>query len=96
MSSSACIFGFWAIFTCVARLQSGACPRSVAPARPTPPDKPRVDVSGAFVGAAVSHAKFGTGKVIELGGGYVTVRFEQGEKRFMFPDAFEAGSLHAE
>ena len=78
---------------CVARLQSGACVRSVVPAKPVPPEKPRVDVSGVFVGAAVSHAKFGTGKVIELGGGYVTVSFARGEKRFMFPDAFEAGFL---
>lgn len=64
-----------------------------APAKPAPPEKPTVDVSGVFVGAAVSHAKFGTGKVIELGGGYVTVSFGRGEKRFMFPDAFEAGFL---
>lgn len=89
-------FRFLDDLACVARLQSGACPRSVAPAKPAPPEKPRVDVSGAFVGAAVSHAKFGTGKVIELGGGYVTVSFEQGEKRFMFPDAFESGFLKAQ
>ena len=68
----------------------------VAPTKPVPPEKPRVDVSGVFVGAAVSHAKFGTGKVIELGGGYVTVSFDRGEKRFMFPDAFEAGFLHVQ
>ena len=68
----------------------------VAPAKPAPPEKPKVDVSGVFVGAAVSHSKFGTGKVIELGGGYVTVSFDRGEKRFMFPDAFEAGFLHVQ
>ena len=68
----------------------------VAPAKPQQPEKPKVDVSGVFVGAAVSHAKFGTGKVIELGGGYVTVSFDRGEKRFMFPDAFEAGFLHVQ
>ena len=52
-----------------------------------------VDVSGIAVGAAVSYGKFGTGKVIELSGGYVTVSFEQGEKRFLFTKAFESGFL---
>jgi len=40
-----------------------------------------------------THAKFGGGKVSELSNGYVTVCFEQGEKRFIFPDAFESGFL---
>ena len=52
--------------------------------------------SGASVGSAVAHAKFGTGKVIELSGGYVTVSFGQGEKRFLFPNAFESGFLKAQ
>ena len=65
----------------------------IIPAKPKQPEKPKVDVSGVTVGAAVSHSKFGTGKVIELSGGYVTVSFEQGEKRFLFPNAFESGFL---
>ncbi len=65
----------------------------VIPAKPKQPEKPKVDVSGVAVGAAVSHGKFGIGKVIELSGGYVTVSFEQGEKRFLFPNAFESGFL---
>ena len=65
----------------------------IIPAKPKQPEKPKVDVSGIAVGSAVAHAKFGIGKVIELSRGYVTVRFEQGEKRFMFPDAFESGFL---
>lgn len=65
----------------------------IAPAKPQQPEKPKVDVSGVAVGSAVAHAKFGIGKVIELSRGYVTVRFEQGEKRFIFPDAFESGFL---
>ena len=65
----------------------------IIPAVPKQPEKPKVDVSGVAVGAAVSHGKFGTGKVIELSGGYVTVSFEQGEKRFLFPNAFESGFL---
>lgn len=68
----------------------------IAPAKPQQPEKPKVDVSGVAVGSAVAHAKFGIGKVIELNRGYVTVRFEQGEKRFIFPDAFESGFLKAQ
>lgn len=41
----------------------------------------------------MAHAKFGIGKVIELNRGYVTVCFEQGEKRFLFSNAFESGFL---
>lgn len=52
--------------------------------------------SGAAVGSAVAHAKFGTGKVIELSSGYVTVSFGQGKKRFLFPNAFESGFLKAQ
>ena len=68
----------------------------IAPAKPQQPEKPKVDVSGVAVGSVVAHAKFGIGKVIELNRGYVTVRFEQGEKRFIFPDAFESGFLKAQ
>lgn len=68
----------------------------IAPAKPQQPEKPKVDVSGIAIGSAVVHAKFGIGKVIELSRGYVTVRFEQGEKRFIFPDAFESGFLKAQ
>lgn len=68
----------------------------IALAKPQHPEKPKVDVSGVAVGSAVAHAKFGIGKVIELNRGYVTVRFEQGVKRFIIPDAFESGFLKAQ
>lgn len=68
----------------------------IVPTKPQQPEKPKVDVSGVAVGSAVAHAKFGIGKVIELSRGYVTVRFEQGEKRFIFPNAFESGFLKAQ
>ena len=68
----------------------------IAPAKPQHPEKPKVDVSGVSVGSAVAHAKFGIGKVIELNRGYVTVRFEQGVKRFIIHDAFESGFLKAQ
>jgi hypothetical protein len=55
--------------------------------------KPTVDTSGVAVGVTVKHKAFGAGKVIELGGGLITVAFEQGQKRFEFPSAFENGFL---
>ena len=55
--------------------------------------KPTVDTSGVAVGGIVEHKAFGAGKVIELGGGLITVAFEQGQKRFEFPSAFENGFL---
>ena len=55
--------------------------------------KPTVDTSGVAVGVAVQHKAFGAGKVIEIKGGLITVAFEQGEKRFEFPGAFENGFL---
>ena len=68
----------------------------IVPAKPQQHKKPKVDVSSVSAGSAVAHAKFGIGKVIELSREYVTVRFEQGEKRFIFPDAFESGFLKAQ
>jgi hypothetical protein len=55
--------------------------------------KPTVDTSNVAVGVTVQHKAFGIGKVIELGGGLITVAFEQGQKRFEFPSAFENGFL---
>ena len=55
--------------------------------------KPTVDTSGVAIGVTVQHKAFGAGKVIELGGGLITVAFEQGQKRFEFPSAFENGFL---
>ena len=42
---------------------------------------------GVAVRVSVQHAKFGAGKVLELGGNFITVKFEDGEKKFMFPGA---------
>lgn len=55
--------------------------------------KPTVDTSGVAVGVIVQHKAFGAGKVIELSAGLITVAFEQGQKRFEFPSAFENGFL---
>ncbi len=67
-----------------------------SPTAPTPAqkeEKPKADTSGVAVGVTVQHKVFGPGKVIELGGGYITVAFEQGRKQFVFPDAFDNGFL---
>lgn len=56
-------------------------------------EKPKVNTSRVAVGVTVQHKTFGPGKVIELDGGYITVAFEQGQKLFVFPDAFENGFL---
>lgn len=54
---------------------------------------PEIDVSSIKIGSAVRHKKFGLGKVSNLSGGYITVAFKQGEKRFIFPSAFKNGFL---
>ncbi len=56
-------------------------------------EKPRVDTSGVALGVSVHHDQFGTGRVTEIRGGLITVAFEKGQKRFQFPEAFEAGFL---
>ncbi len=66
-------------------------PIAVAPARKEV--KPQVDTSGVAVGVTVQHKAFGAGQVVELGGGLITVAFEQGRKRFEFPGAFDTGFL---
>lgn len=37
----------------------------------------------------VSHKIFGEGKVVDHTGGYLTILFSQGEKKFVFPDSFK-------
>ncbi len=62
---------------------------------PTPPkvEKPKFDVPKVTVGMKVEHSTFGKGEVIEFREGLITVAFEQGQKRFEFPSAFENGFL---
>ncbi len=62
---------------------------------PIPPkvEKPKFDVPRVTVGMDVEHQYFGVGKVIEFRNGLITVAFEQGQKRFEFPSAFENGFL---
>lgn len=67
-------------------------PRPTAPAAKQP-DKPKVDTSSVTVGSKLTHKKFGEGTVVELKKGMVTVRFAEGEKKFVFPQAIEQGFL---
>jgi hypothetical protein len=62
---------------------------------PIPPkvEKPKFEVPRVTVGMEVEHDTFGRGKVIEFRDGLITVAFEQGQKRFEFPSAFENGFL---
>lgn len=48
----------------------------------------KIDTSGVKVGSAVTHKKFGYGKVVVMENNMITVAFEEGEKRFVFPDVF--------
>ena len=46
-------------------------------------------------GDSVVHKKFGTGKVVRMNKNekFIHVRFLEGEKKFIFPDAFMSGFL---
>ncbi len=55
----------------------------------------KIDESKIVVGAKVSHKKFGEGEIIKLdkNSKYLTVKFAEGEKKFIFPDGFTKGYL---
>ena len=57
--------------------------------------QPDVDLSKAIIGAVVNHKKFGDGKIINIDklNKYITVKFDAGEKKFMFPGGFTQGFL---
>lgn len=42
-----------------------------------------------FVGEEVIHSAFGKGSVIDYDESYINIKFESGEKRFVFPDVFK-------
>jgi DNA-3-methyladenine glycosylase I len=42
-----------------------------------------------LLNAAVSHKKFGTGKIAKIEEGYVTILFNDFEKKFTYPDSFK-------
>ena len=53
----------------------------------------KIDCSGVKVGSALTHKTFGTGEVVNISGGQMTVSFGKAEKRFQFPDAIQNGFL---
>lgn len=61
----------------------------------SPEDKGSEVLERVGVGVGVSHKKFGTGTVTWIGADkkYLRVKFEVGEKQFVFPDAFVMGFL---
>ena len=47
------------------------------------------------IGTTVRHKKFGNGKVVKINRNekFIFVKFPVGEKKFVFPDAFDMGFL---
>ncbi|MCL2504067.1 MAG: GIY-YIG nuclease family protein [Coriobacteriia bacterium] len=52
-----------------------------------------VDLSSINEGTSVKHKSFGEGTITKMEDGSIFVTFDIGEKRFMFPNAFEDGFL---
>ena len=74
---------------------------SYVPPTPTvtpPTKKPTVifDASKVKVGGIVTHKAFGEGVVKSISGGFITITFGAGDKKFHFPGAFEQGFLKVE
>ena len=41
-----------------------------------------------LLGQPVRHISFGKGVIADISDRFVTIRFEQGDKKFLYPDAF--------
>lgn len=67
--------------------------------KPQPQSQPKnevaLDLSAVKEGAIVTHKAFGKGTVTKLDGGKIRVKFDVGEKTFLFPSSFENGFLKA-
>ncbi|NLZ36746.1 MAG: hypothetical protein GX897_04630, partial [Clostridiales bacterium] len=73
-------------------------PEKPKPAAPPPKkEEPEaeLDLSGVAEGTAVQHKRFGEGTVnrFDKDKKYIRVQFKEGEKIFLFPDAFNQGFL---
>lgn len=42
-----------------------------------------------MVGQKVTHTRYGCGTITDLSNTYLTIKFEDVEKKFVYPDAFE-------
>ena len=59
---------------------------------------PKIQLDELTIGSTVVHKKFGKGIVVKINKNdkFIYVRFTVGEKKFIFPDAFEMGFLEME
>lgn len=76
---------------------SYGAPKPTAPTQPSKKEEPKLDLSGVVKGATVIHKSFGVGTVTSLDKAkkHIRVKFNVGEKTFIFPDAFKNGFLKA-
>lgn len=70
--------------------------KSPEPEKPKPAPikkEPEIKAPDVTVGMKVFHKAFKDGTVVKFDGKFVTVRFDMGEKRFQYPQAFTVGFL---
>lgn len=70
--------------------------KSPEPEKPKPAPikkEPEIKAPKVTVGMKVFHKAFKDGTVVKFDGKFVTVRFDMGEKRFQYPQAFTVGFL---
>lgn len=70
--------------------------KSPEPEKPKPAPikkEPEIKAPEVTVGMKVFHKVFKEGTVVKFDGKFVTVRFDMGEKRFQYPQAFTVGFL---
>ncbi len=70
--------------------------KSPEPEKPKPmaaKKEPEIKAPEVTVGMKVYHKVFKDGTVVKFDGKFVTVRFDMGEKKFMYPDGFVGGFL---
>lgn len=70
--------------------------KSPEPEKPKPAPikkEPEIKAPKVTVGMKVFHKVFKKGTVVKFDGKFVTVRFDMGEKRFQYPQAFTVGFL---
>ena len=70
--------------------------KSPAPEKPKPApikNEPEIKAPEVTVGMKVFHKVFKDGTVVKFDGSFVTVKFDMGEKKFMYPAGFIGGFL---
>lgn len=90
-------FGIKPTASMTGKVAEGKAPYGIKPVVKEEPKKmPKIDLSGVKVGLTVKHKKFGKGTVSSLDNKHIRVTFSVGEKRFIFPDAFNTGFLEVD